>query len=97
MDDPYVYPGTDVLQNKLSIRDAEKLQDVEKKLVALRYKMGLPQGKFDYLHPKAIHKHLFQDVYKWAGRERTVNISKGNSLFALSSFITAAMDKQLTL
>lgn len=29
-----------------------------------------------------IHKHLFQDVYKWAGQVRTVNISKdGNPFF----------------
>ncbi|WP_259177873.1 Fic family protein [Mycetocola sp. BIGb0189] len=28
-------------------------------------------GRFDYAHMKAIHRHLFQDVYEWAGRERT--------------------------
>jgi len=97
VDDPYVYPGTDVLQNKLGIKEARKLQDAEKKLVALRHKMGLPPGRFDYPHLKAIHKHLFQDIYAWAGCERTVNISKGNSLFALASFIATAMDKQMAL
>ncbi|MGL5406832.1 MAG: Fic/DOC family protein [Propionibacteriaceae bacterium] len=28
-------------------------------------------GNFDYAHMKAIHKYLFQDVYEWAGQERT--------------------------
>ena len=77
MEDPYVYPGTDILKNKLNIKDADELQDVEKKLVAIRSKQGFPPGRFDYAHLKAIHKHLFQDVYAWAGQERTVNISKG--------------------
>lgn len=32
---------------------------------------------FDAEHLKAIHRHLFQDVYEWAGEYRTVNMSKG--------------------
>lgn len=33
---------------------------------------------FDYNHLKAIHKHLFQDLYEWAGTERYVNIRKAD-------------------
>jgi cell filamentation protein len=29
-----------------------------------------PRGGFDIAHLKAIHQHLFQDVYEWAGRTR---------------------------
>jgi cell filamentation protein len=29
-----------------------------------------PTGQFDAAHLKAIHRHLFQDVYEWAGRTR---------------------------
>jgi len=29
-----------------------------------------PQGQFDAEHLKAIHRHLFQDVYEWAGHTR---------------------------
>lgn len=37
-----------------------------------------------------IHKHLFQDVYAWAGEKRTVEISKsGNPFFPTSNFETA--------
>jgi cell filamentation protein len=35
----------------------------------------------DYAHLRAIHRHLFQDVYDWAGEARTVRISKDNSMF----------------
>ena len=29
-----------------------------------------PKGNFDVAHLKAIHRHLFQDAYEWAGRTR---------------------------
>lgn len=29
------------------------------------------QGPLDYDHMKAIHRHIFQDVFEWAGEERT--------------------------
>ncbi|WP_239057133.1 Fic family protein [Desulfovibrio sp. JC010] len=57
----------------------------------------LPQGQFDYKHLKAIHQHLFQDVYDWAGQERNVSISKGATLFAnprhIESTITDILDE----
>lgn len=28
------------------------------------------KGNFDYQHLKDIHKHIFQDVYTWAGKDR---------------------------
>jgi cell filamentation protein len=38
----------------------------------------------------AIHKHLFQDIYEWAGKRRTVEISKcDKQFFPLSHFDTA--------
>jgi transposase-like protein len=41
----------------------------------------LPAGKLTYPHYCAIHRHLFQDVYTWAGKPRTVRIAKGGSMF----------------
>jgi cell filamentation protein len=41
-------------------------------------------GRFDVAHLKAIHRHIFQDVYRWTGEFRTVNISKGGHLFGVS-------------
>jgi cell filamentation protein len=38
----------------------------------------------------AIHKHLFQDIYAWAGQKRTVEISKGGrQFFPLARFASA--------
>lgn len=39
------------------------------------------RGDFDLPHLQAIHRHLFQDVYPWAGEIRTVGISKGGQGF----------------
>jgi len=77
--DPYCYPGTDVLINKLGIKDAEILKERESALVAVRSLELIDhpiKGDFDLKHYQAIHKHLFQDVYEWAGKIRDVEISK---------------------
>jgi cell filamentation protein len=60
-DDPYVYPGTKVLRNKLGIRDAEQLEAFERRMAAQRAAEGIPVpvGDFDLAHLAAIHGHLF--------------------------------------
>jgi len=50
---------------------------VERRLVTQRIIEGAPTGDFDVAHLRAIHRHLFQDVYAWAGELRTVEIAKG--------------------
>ena len=93
MNDPYVYPDTDVLINKLDIRDARMLQRVEMAVFYGKYFDALPTGNFDYSHLKAIHKHFFSQLYDWAGEQRTVNITKGDSHFAFKDYIHPEMDK----
>lgn len=90
MQDPYVYPGTTVLRNKLSITDGPALAQREGELIFARtLQLGKRpvKGRFDLAHLRAIHRRLFQDVYSWAGEIRTVAISKGNTLFALPQYI----------
>jgi cell filamentation protein len=58
-DDPYVYPGTTILRNKFGIRDADRLDYVERRLATERATQGVPGGNFDLKHLKAIHRHLF--------------------------------------
>lgn len=53
------------------------------------------QGNFDLAHLKAIHRHLFQDVYDWAGQLRTVDISKGSSRFGNCGLIEAYLGQEL--
>lgn len=83
--DHYLDPETGVLKNKLGIEDEEELKKAEASLVAWRsYQLSEKpiQGRFDLDHLKAIHKHLFGDVYKWAGEIRDIDLAKENSYFA---------------
>jgi cell filamentation protein len=91
--DPYSYPGTRVLRNIPGIRDGATLREFEYEQTKLRIEElrenPIP-GKFDLEHLKAIHAHVFQDLYEWAGKTRTVNISKNGDAFARSAFIESA-------
>lgn len=80
-DSKYCYPNSNVLKNKLNITDDKVLFEAEKELTTIRLKelQSNPiRGKYDFSHLKAIHKYIFQDIYTWAGKERTVEIGKGN-------------------
>lgn len=87
---PYLYPGTQVLRNKAGIRDGQALREFEYEQTKWRIEELREHpiaGKFDLAHMQAIHAHIFQDVYEWAGELRTVGISKGASMFAQSPYI----------
>ena len=73
--DPYCYPGTAVLINRLGIRDQAALEAFEADVTAERSSHEVPPGSLDYDHYLAIHRHLFQDVYDWAGEIRTVRVA----------------------
>ncbi|WP_081105779.1 Fic/DOC family protein [Gluconobacter oxydans] len=77
----YTYPNvpndpdqTDVLRNRLGLRRHSGLHPEEYRRTShriLEIRMGLgPSGRFDADHLKAIHRHIFQDVYEWAGHMR---------------------------
>lgn len=87
----YRYPGSTVLRNRLDIRDAEGLEFAERVLVRQRMEEGCPGGDFDLAHLQAIHRHLFQDVYDWAGEIRLVPLAKGGSRFFPPDRIGLAM------
>ena len=85
----YCYPDSDVLKNKMGIRDMEQLGRMEKRLTMLRILelVDKPiQGQFDLKHLQTTHKYIFQDVYEWAGKIRKVDIAKGN-MFCNVKFI----------
>lgn len=88
-DSKYCYPDSDVLINKLNIRNSEDLFNAEKELTLLRLQElqeNPINGIFDFEHLKQIHQYIFQDVYEWAGKVRTVEIGKGN-LFCTTACI----------
>ena len=93
-DAKYCYPGTNVLKNELDIRDLDTLHEAERDYSAVRQAELVGQGvtgDFSFKHLCSIHKHLFSDVYSWAGKTRTVDISKG-TVFCLVQFIESQFD-----
>jgi cell filamentation protein len=79
--DPYVDPDTDVLHNRLGLADAGALERAEADFTnarALELVDSPIGGAFDYTHLRTVHRHLFQDVYEWAGEPRTVAIAKSD-------------------
>jgi cell filamentation protein len=80
-----------VLRNLLGLKDGAELDYRERELVIQRIAEGVPTGRFDLAHLRAIHRHLFQDVYDWAGEIRTVEIAKDRHQFQFRQFIETGM------
>lgn len=79
MSDPYRDPQTGVLINTLGIKNDRDLARAEYTITHLRLaELGMTPiaGTFDLPHLEAIHRHLFSDIYAWAGQTRTVNVGK---------------------
>ena len=93
MNDPYSYTNTNILKNKFGIKDKKELMEFEKIVTAHRIselKKNPIKGQYDLTHLQKIHKHIFQDIYTWAGELRTVNIGKGQNFFCLLQHIDYA-------
>lgn len=91
--DPYCYAGTTVLKNIPGMRDAGALERFETAITAQRAGEALPSGRLTVRHYQAVHRHLFQDVYRWAGRLRSIRISKGNSTFCYPEHIKGELQR----
>lgn len=90
-DDPYAYKGTTTLKNKLGLRDPAQLEAFEVEMTTLRAREPLPLGAFNARHYRGVHRHLFQDVYNWAGKYRTVRTAKGGNAFCYPEYIDGEM------
>ena len=85
------------LENKLGLTSSADLareeERISKKKAVWLCESGtldkLPVGTFASL--KAIHKALFEDIYDFAGKLRTVNLAKGNFRFAPIMYLEAAL------
>ena len=91
-DDPACYPGSDVLRNIPDLRTYAELEIFEAEAVGRRSQQTLPKGNFDPKHYRAIHRHLFQDVYDWAGKDRDIRTAKGGNWFCFPEHIAAQME-----
>ncbi len=90
----YIYtdPKTGILRNLADITDPDDLLFFESGAVAKRiqelYEKPIKINGIDSL--LNIHRHLFQDVYSWAGKRRKVEISKaGKQFFPTTHFDNA--------
>lgn len=87
-----------MLQNKLGITNEIELAREEERLTKLRALELFERGLLDtfevgtFAGLAAIHRHLFQDVYDFAGKMRDVNIAKGSFRFAPVIYLSAALD-----
>jgi cell filamentation protein len=99
VNDPRSERGYACPRNKFGIVDYTELQAIEGPLAIKRLGQLSDRaitGKFDSTHLRSIHRHLFQDVFPWAGDLRVVNISKGNSNFGPAVHIASALEDALT-
>lgn len=98
-DNQYCYPNSDVLINKLNITNQKELFNAEVQLTSIRLQelqKNPLKGKYDFAHLKAIHYYIFQDLYEWAGKERTVEIGKGNlfcTTLCIQSYANSVFEK----
>ena len=86
------------LENKLGLTSSSDLareeERISKKKALTLFEKGilddLPAGKFSTL--QVIHKYLFEDIYDFAGKVRTINIAKGNFRFVPLMYLQVALE-----
>ena len=88
-----------MLENKLGIKNSAELAREEERISKKKAAELFENGVLDTLTPgsfsalQAIHKYLFDEIYDFAGKVRTVNIAKGNFRFAPVMYLDAALEK----
>lgn len=87
-----------VLQNKLGITNSVELAKEEER-ISKKKALDLFDGTVLAMYPvgsfaqlAAIHRYLFEDIYDFAGKVRTVNVAKGNFRFAPVMYLQAALE-----
>lgn len=79
------YENSDVPINKLEIKELEILTEIEKELLVRAYEKLHnelnEEIEFDEKYLSQVHETIFAPLYTWAGKYRTVNISKDKSMF----------------
>ena len=91
----YTYKDSNVIINKLNIKDEELLKEYETSIVALKL-TSLAKNKKIYPFTeegfKSIHKYLFEEIYDFAGEYRLENITKENFRFSEYQYIEENMN-----
>lgn len=90
------YDGTFCLINKLNIKDEKMLGSIESAITFAKMselEENPINGNYDFEHYKAIHKFLFEDLYDWAGKIRTIDMSKKGTKFVSADKIEEIAEK----
>lgn len=106
--DPYLIPGTATLRNRRGITDPLELEQFDADVSTLRIHLLLDgsvllHGRWDLPHLLRVHRHIFGDVYAWAGEIRTIALRKADQVHPVPSvehaddiFGRLARDRQLS-
>lgn len=82
------------LKNRLGATSYDQLERAETDFVAARLLQlelgGVVPGRFDAAHLKAIHRHLFQDIYEWAGHSRDERVALADGTVATEPVLRKA-------
>src|SRR3989338_8379747 len=86
-----------ILKNKLGIKNKRQLENAETLLLADTYThffelLKKDKVKFNLSLLFSIHQYFFGTLYDWAGKIRTVNISKNDMFFAPIKYIDQALE-----
>lgn len=109
--DRFRYPGTTTLKNRFGVQDPAAANELEAAAYANRRPQPVPKFTPDLAGLKAVHQHLFQDIYEWAGKTRgervTIDgetftprehyLSKGDTQFGHSSETGKLLQDQLLI
>jgi len=91
--DPYIDPKTGILRNLFDAPDQATLNQIEAEItVAVITTMNEHPilGDFDLKHLTVIHHQLFANIYSWAGKLRTVEMTKDDTRFAPVAYLEQA-------
>lgn len=86
------------LENKLGLTNSDNLAREEERISKKKAVELFEDGILDKLEPgkfaslQAIHKYLFDEIYDFAGKVRTVNLAKGNFRFAPVMYLQVALE-----
>ena len=84
-------PGTDIPRNRLGITEADLLHAIEEVLLQQAYETFIaelqPEVRFDEAYFISLHQRTWASLYDWAGKYRSVDISKGGSLFCRAAYL----------
>lgn len=97
---PIYLEGSEVPKNKLGIKEAELIHEIENNLLLQAYEHFSSQMTektvLNETYFISLHKKTFESLYDFAGLYRTVNMSKGDSQFCLAKYLSSESKRIFT-